>query len=81
MIRMERLLFIDDTYIELPENWDDVTFEQFVKLQVCDNVDLNAVSILTGVSKEDWANSNKTRLYSLIFTRTFNNSIYYVNYC
>jgi hypothetical protein len=60
---MERLLFIDDTYIELPESWDDVTFEQFVKLQVCDNVDLNAVSILTDVSKEDWANSNKTSLY------------------
>jgi hypothetical protein len=60
---MERLLFIDDTFIELPESWDDVTFEQFVKLQVCDNVDLNAVSILTGVSKEDWANSNKTSLY------------------
>ena len=62
-MRMERLLFIDDTYIELPESWEDVTFEQFVKLQVCDNVDLNAVSILTGVSKEDWANSKKTSLY------------------
>lgn len=63
MIRMERLLFIDNTYIELPESWDDVTFEQFVALQVCDNVDLKAVSILTGVSKEDWAESNNTSLY------------------
>lgn len=62
-MRMERLAFIGDTYIELPESWDEVSFSQFIKLQECDNVDLNAVSILTGVSKEDWAQSNDTSLY------------------
>lgn len=60
---MQRLLFVKDEYIELPESWEEVSFKKFLDLSECDNVDLSAVAVLTGVNKEDWAKSNNVSLY------------------
>lgn len=60
---MERLLIAGKDYIELPQSWDEVSFKQFLDLSQSDNLDLAAVSILTGISKSQWADSKNINLY------------------
>lgn len=64
---MEKLIFDKESYFELPESYDEVTFAQFMALADCEKVDLKAVSILTGISEEEWASSNNVPLYYYCF--------------
>lgn len=66
---MEKLLFTDKEYIEIPETIDEVTFRQFIGIADCDNLNLQAISILTNVSREEWAVSTNTSLYYYIFNK------------
>jgi len=69
---MQELILDEKTYFELPESYEEVTFEQFMKLADCDSVNLKAVSILTGVSEDKWAESNNIPMYYFCFNAISN---------
>ena len=64
---MQELILDEKTYFQLPESYDEVTFEQFMKLADCDSVNLKAVAILTNVSEDKWAESNNIPMYYYCF--------------
>jgi hypothetical protein len=69
---MQELILDEKTYFELPESYEEVTFEQFMNLADCDSVNLKAVSILTRISENIWAESNNIPMYYFCFNAISN---------
>jgi hypothetical protein len=69
---MQELILDEKTYFELPESYDEVTFEKFINLADCESVNLKAVAILTGVSETKWAESNNIAMYYYCFNTISN---------
>jgi hypothetical protein len=63
---MDKIKF-KDKLIELPESYEEVSFEKFMALADCEGVNLKAVSILTGISEEEWSSSNDVAAYYYCF--------------
>jgi hypothetical protein len=62
-----KILDLGGDKITLPESWQEVSFNQYIKLAQTDNTDLDQIAILTGADKEKWAASKDTSKYYYCF--------------
>ena len=60
-------LLINDKKIQIPTNWKEITFKQYIKfLDLGETEFINAVALFTGISKDVWEKSKQIENFYII---------------